>query len=516
MNKIALAVGALALSVAALAAVLCFGPREHAQGTGAEKPTSDKEGDPHPDREAVAALVKLTGARAGELAQAIRGVSAYPRRTREAILDVAQYSLKHRTLLADLARLRTEPDGDVDRALTTGGYEPDLQRAAALVLVEAPDTIDKMRERPELVRVVGEAWAAPPGRVLISGLLDAAAASQEKTRDVAADRWAGRLKADPKLKEQYIHLLRDYTHRVHADEHRDETLKSYHYGTYLTKDGAVVEDVPSPEVVNYALAVGPQYQAVAAALIRQYLDGANQDDYNAAVGGWYAANGESIPQSARQENSDYYALLQELAQLANTLASNASGTSTGSDGGTSTGSDGGTSSGSDGSGTSAYGGAVGVNSYGDSYQVGAAGTAASRLLAANAERFPKLADWAAKNPPPRGLPTDFTRLKPPFEPKELPKLPFEPPQGAPRQPFSDLMKATGPGERARTLPQAAANPFHVAGLPKAMPNPPASGSPQQVLRGAPSLGSQLSRAPMRMGGAWSPPRGPAPRVPIKK
>ena len=67
----------------------------------------------------------------------------------------------------------------------------------------------------------------------------------------------------------------------------------------------MVNDVPSPEVVNYASAVGSQYPQVATAIIQRFLGGQNQDDFNTAVGGWYAANGDSIPQSARQDNSDY-------------------------------------------------------------------------------------------------------------------------------------------------------------------------------------------------------------------
>lgn len=526
MNKTALAVCGLALSVAGLAAVIYYRTGDHPHGTApdlAAAGTHREGGQPRPQLpdlppDPFPALVKLTGAQAAEVDQAIRGVSAYPRRTRLAILDLAQATRKYPSLLDDLARLRTGSTAEVDEYLTSHDYSHELQRAAALVLVEAPDTIDRMKERPELVRVVGEAWSAPPGRLLITSLLDAAAAGQEKTRDAAADRWAARLKADPRLAEQFVTLLRDYTHRAHADDPEpDDSLKAYHYGTHLSKDGFVVDDVPSPEVINYALAVGPKYQAVAAALIQQFLDGANQDDYNSAVGGWYAANGSSIPQSARQDNSDYYELLQELAQLASAAAANAGGSSTGDSGtGTGSGNDSGTGSGSgNGSGNS-------VNSYGDSYNVNgnASGNTASRLLAANAGRYPKLSDWAARNPLPKEFrPPDFTRLKPPPEPKDRPpfpvgKLPFEPPSGGPRAPFADHLKAIGPAERGRPMPAGAKNPFHLASMPpKAMPKAPMV--PQQVFRGAPSMGQQLSRAPGRMGAAWAHPRGGAPRIPKK-
>jgi hypothetical protein len=459
-------------------------------GLSAQSPLPGKPPDKpplpgKPPPEAVAALIKLTGAKAADLHQAVRGVCVYPGRTRHAILDLAKYAEKYPKLLADLTKLRTGSAEAIDRYLTSNKYEPELQQAAAIVLVEAPETVERMQERPDLVRIVGIAWSTPPGRDLISAVLDTAASNQEKIRTAAADRWASRLKADPALMKQFIQLLEDYTRRTTAaDQQPDDTWQSYGYGAYKTKDGYVVNDVPSQEVVSYALAVGPQYNAVADALIQQYLSGQNQDDFNTAVGGWYTANGDLIPQSSRQNNSDYYDLLKELAALADAYNASGSGTGDGSGSG-------------DGSG----------NNSGNT----ASGNTVNNFLTAKPSDFPKLAEWAKKNPGPKlGQPSDLTRLKdgpgsgkPPIFGKDNPAKPSA-------SPFADRLKATPANDRARPMPQGAKNPFSIAarapvGAPKL------SGHPQQLFRANPSMGHQLSRAPVQMQTAWRPQGGGRPK-----
>jgi len=455
---------------------------------------------PAPPTEVTATLQKLTGAKGAELEQAIRGVAVYPARTRAAILDLANYAQKHPTLLANLAKLRSGPAAAIDRYLTSNKYEPELQQAAALVLVEAPETVERMQERPEMVKIVGAAWSTPPGRKLITAVLNAAAASQEKTRDNSADRWASRLQADPKLMQQYVQLLEEFTRKTtRAGQQPDETWQSYDYGIYKSKDGYVVNDTPSADVVNYILAVGPQYLAVSNAVIQQYLDGQNQDDFNDAVGGWYNTNGSSIPQSASQSDSDYYALLQELANL-NSAVSQQSGSG---------------DSGSSGSG-SGNSGSAGSGS-GNSGRSGAGAPRAS--LNANRARYPKLSNWQAKNPAPRlGSPANLTRLRDGARP-DAGKTPSDPlgTRGATRtasaSPFSDRMKATPAAERARPTPHAGQNPFNIASRSKGAA-PKSGGTPNRLFRGSPSMGQQLTRAPQQMGAAWRPRGGgsrPGPR-----
>jgi hypothetical protein len=525
-----------------------------------QPPLPPKPPPPPRPPEVMATLQKLTGAKGPELEQAIRGVAVYPARTRAAILDLASYAQKHPTLLADLARLRSGPPAAIDHYLTSNKYEPELQQAAALVLVEAPETIERMQERPEMVKIVGVAWSTPPGRKLITAVLNAAAAGQERRRNAAADRWASRLKADPRLMDQYTQLLDNYTRKTTpADQQPDDTWESSNYGTYQTKDGYVVNDVPSPELVNYALAVGPQYPQVAIAIIQQFLGGQNQDDFNAAVGGWYAANGDSIPQSARQDNSDYYDLLKELAALADALASSGSGTNPGTDSGGGSGTNPGTSSGG-GSGTNpgtssggssgtnpgtssggssgtspgtSSGGSSGTNpgtSSGDSGDFSGDfsgntfdGNTVNNFLGKNARNFPQLTDWAKKNPPAKlGSPADLARLK--NAPGDSGKT--APIMGRSAAPFSDRLKATPPTARARPVPHAGQNPFRIAdkstprpgtGKPKSTPRPgtgqPAR-PPQRVMRGTPSMSHQLTRAPSQMRAAWHPRSGgggPRPR-----
>ena len=448
----------------------------------------------------LAILQKLVGAKGAELDQAVRGVSAYPQRTRNAILDLAKHAEKHPTLLADLAKLRTATPAAVDQYLTSNKYEPELQHAAALVMVEAPETIDQMKARPDLVRIVGVAWSTPPGRDLISAVLEKAHAAQEKARSASADRWASRLKADPKLMQQYVQLLEDYTQRAHEGK-TDETWESYGYGVTKSKDGYVVNDVPSTEIINYALALGAQYQAVVSALIQQYLNGTNQDDYNAAVGGWYSTYGGSVPQSTQSSNSDYYALLQELSALAEAAYSNYTG----------------------GSG-SGYGSGGYSNGYGDSYGSGSGDTgsgdgntvnAVGNIIANNGNQYPKLTDWKAKNPAPKlGSPTDLSRLKD----GPLSKPPFDPGKGPNANPFTERLKGTPPNQRALPMAQGGQNPFALAAK-KPGPNvgggkPPAG--PQQMFRGSPPMGQQLARAQGQMKGAWRPPQGRGPGGPPKK
>ena len=439
-------------------------------------------GSPDP----LAALQKLTGAKRAELDQAVRGVAVYPAQTRAAILDLAQYSQKHPDLLKELAKLRNDSPEAIDRYLTSNKLEPALQEAAARVLVEAPETVEKMQERPDLVAIVGLAWSTPPGKKLISTVLDLAAASQEKTRNNSADRWARRLQADPKRMQQFVQLLEEFTQKTTpAGQQPDNTWQSYGYGFYKSKDGYVVNDVPSPDVVNYILAVGPQYLVVANAVIQQYLDGQNQADFNDAVGGWYNTNGSSIPQSTSQSDSDYYALLQELGNLANALTQQSGSGNSGSSGSDS----------------------------GNSGSSGAGAPGAS--LNANRARYPKLSNWQAKNPAPKlGSPANLTRLQDGPRP-DAGKTPFDPlgkkgPTKTPSaSPFSDRMKATPPGARARPTPHAGQNPFKIASRPKgAAPKP--SGAPKQLVRGSPSLGHQLTRAPRQMSAAWRP-RGGGPR-----
>jgi uncharacterized membrane protein YgcG len=386
-------------------------------------------GSPDP----LAALQKLTGAKRAELDQAVRGVAVYPAQTRAAILDLAQYSQKHPDLLKELAKLRNDSPEAIDRYLTSNKLEPALQLAAARVLVEAPEAVEKMQERPDLVAIVGKAWSTPPGKKLISTVLDVAAASQEKTRDNSADRWARRLQADPKLMQQFVQLLEEFTQKTTpAGQQPDNTWQSYGYGIYKSKDGFVVNDVPSPDVVNYILAVGPQYLVVANAVIQQYLDGQNQADFNDAVGGWYNTNGSSIPQSASQSNSDYYAMLQELGNLANALTqqsgsgnsgssdsasgnSGSSGSGSGNSGSSGSGSGNSGSSGSD-SGNSGSSGSDSGNSGSsgsDSGNSGSSGAGApGTSLNANRARYPKLSNWQAKNPASKlGSPANLTRLQ---------------------------------------------------------------------------------------------------------
>jgi len=518
MNKLVLGISVLALAICSLtlAIVLQMGQKGKEAGEKLEHigkeikdilpPKKDKKDpfakkDPPPDP--IPELTKITGAKKAELDQAIRGLAAFPSRTREAILDLAQYSEEHPTLLAELARHRKDSPEDLDKYLNGSKYEPELQWAAAVVLVEAPDTIDRMRETPELVRVVGKAWSTPPGRVLISTILDASATKQDTARNTAADRWSARLKDDPKAMQQYTQLVEDYTQRVHGgDEKADATWKTYHYGIHKDSAGYVVTDVPSTEVINYALAEGTKYQALVAALLQQYFNGANQDSYNAAVGGWYSANGDAIPQSTRDDNSAYYALLQELSQLAQALAQYASENSSGDTG----------SGSGDGSGS-------GSNGYGDSYSSYPEVNAAAAYVAANAARYPRLTDWRAKNPAPKlgspadqllpkdGLPKDpFPKL-----PKDdFPKLPKDKPPLDPikkptKTPFSDQLKNIPPADRARPAPEMQ-NPFDVAKLkPQPMGKQPEI--PHNLFRGAPSIGQQMTRAPMQMRSAWSPPRG---------
>jgi hypothetical protein len=437
--------------------------------------------------EALLLLQKLLGAKVADLDQAVRGMSAYPKRTRNAILDLAKAAEKNPTLLADLAKLRTEPAAAIDQYLTTK-LDAETRQAAAIVLVEAPDSIAQLQERPDLAKLVGAAWSTPPGRDLITSALDGAGAAQEKARSGAADRWTARLKADPKLMQQYAKLLEDYTAR-NAGDKVDDSWKSYGYGTYKTQDSYVVEDVPSSEVINYALALGSQYQAVVAALIQQYLSGTNQDDYNAAVGGWYANNGSSIPASTRESNSDYYELLRELADLAQAAYANYN---SGSDSGTG-------SSGGSGDGTGGY-----SNGYGDSYGSSAEANAASRLLAFNLNQYPKLANWKEKNPAPKlGALNDLPRLK--DNPGSKPPAELGPNS---KNPFADLMKNTPQDARARPMPAQAQNPFKLAAqTPKPNVNPKPTGAPQQLMRGNPPIGNQLGRAQGQMGSAFKPPRG---------
>jgi len=230
-------------------------------------------------------------------------------------------------------------------------------------------------------------------------------------------------------------------------------------------------------------------------VIQQYLDGQNQDDFNDAVGGWYNTNGSSIPQSASQSDSDYYALLQELGNLNNALSQQSGSGNSGSSG-----------SDSDNSGSS------GSNS-GNSGSSGAGVPGA--FLKANRARYPKLSNWQAKNPAPKlGSPANLTRLQDGPRP-DAGKTPFDPlgkkgPTKTPSaSPFSDRMRATPPGARARPTPHAGKNPFKIASRPKgAAPKP--SGAPKQLFRGSPSLGHQLTRAPRQMSAAWRP-RGGGPR-----
>ena len=449
-------------------------------------------GSPDP----LAALQKLTGAKRAELDQAVRGVAVYPAQTRAAILDLAQYSQKHPDLLKELAKLRNDSPEAIDRYLTSNKLEPALQEAAARILVEAPETVEKLQERPDLVAIVGLAWSTPPGKKLISTVLDLAAASQEKTRNNSADRWARRLQADPKRMQQFVQLLEEFTQKTTpAGQQPDNTWQSYGYGIYKSKDGYVVDDVPSPDVVNYILAVGPQYLAVANAVIQQYLDGQNQADFNDAVGGWYNTNGSSIPKSASQSDSDYYALLQELGNLANALTQQSGSGNSGSSG---------SDSGNNGS------------SGGDSGNSGSSGAGApGASLNANRARYPKLSNWQAKNPAPKlGSPANLKRLQDGPRP-DAGKTPFDPlgkkgPTKTPSaSPFSDRMKATPPGARARPTPHAGQNPFKIASRPKGAA-PKLSGAPKQLVRGSPSLGHQLTRAPQQMSATWRP-RGGGPR-----
>lgn len=442
--------------------------------------------------EALLLLQKLLGAKVADLDQAVRGMSAYPKRTRNAILDLAKAAEKNPTLLADLAKLRTEPAAAIDQYLTTK-LDGETRQAAAIVLVEAPDSIARMQERPDLIKPVGAAWSTPPGRDLITAALDGAGAAQEKARSGAADRWTARLKADPKLMQQYTKLLEDYTARTAGDK-TDDSWKSYGYGTYKTQDGYVVEDVPSSEVINYALALGAQYQAVVAALIQQYLSGTNQDDYNAAVGGWYANNGSSIPAETRDSNSDYYELLRELADLAQAAYANYS---SGSDSGT------GSSGSGSGDGSGGY-----SNGYGDSYGGSADVNAASRLLNANLAQYPKLASWKDKNPAPKlGALNDLPRLK--DNPGGKPPVELGPNS---KTPFADLMKNTPPDARARPMPVQGQNPFKLAAqTPRPNVGPKPNMAPQQLMRANPPIGHQLGRAQGQMGSAFKPPRGGGPR-----
>jgi len=463
-----------------------------------------------PSTDPLAVLQKLTGSSSADVLQAVRGLAAYPERTRRAILDFAAYSEKHPSLLADLERLRGGPSDAIDHYLTSNDLEPELQRAAAVVLVEAPETIDQMQERPEMVRTVGAAWSTPPGRQLISALLDAAAGSLAKTQSAAADRWAGRLKADPKLLTQYTHLLDEYTGKTTAaGQQPDDTWKSYGYGTYKADNGYVVDDVPSKDVINYALAVGPQYPAVAEALIQQYLAGSNSDDYNSAVGFWFAAYGSSIPQSTQDANSDYYALLQELSSLAAALASSGSGygdTGNGDLGAPGNGS-GNTGAGDNGAAGNGSGNNSG-NGSGDNVSV----NAPSNLLNANPSNYPKLANWAAKNPAPKlGSPSDLNRLKNP--PAGQSPLTGKSPIGSGAAPFSDLMKATPANQRALPSPKGSQNPFNIAGKPAAKPNlgQQPGGVPSQMFRASPSMSQQLTRAPAQMQAAWHPRPAAGPR-----
>ncbi|MBL8797000.1 MAG: hypothetical protein JNM56_24070, partial [Planctomycetia bacterium] len=340
----------------------------------------------------------------------------------------------------------------------------------------------------------GGAWSTPPGRDLITTILDGAAAAHAKARSAAADRWAARLKGNPKLMQQYTQLLEDYTHRTAGDT-ADNTWQSYGYGTYKSKDGSyVVEDVPSTEVIDYALAVGKQYQEVVNALIQQYLSGTNSDDYNAAVGGWYSTYGGTIPESTQQSNSDYYQLLQELAELAQQAYSDYnSGSGTGS------------GTGDSGSG---YG-----NGYGDSYDSGSGSgdggsvdvtNAANRLLNANLNKYPKLADWKNKNPVPKldGL-KDLSRLKD----TPLSKPPMEPGPNS-KNPFADRLKNTPLDARARPMSPQGQNPFALAAkTPKPNVNPKPPVQPQSLARATPPMGNQLGRAQGMMRSAWRPPAG---------
>jgi hypothetical protein len=422
--------------------------------------------------DALAALQKLTGAKRPDLEQAVRGVAVYPAQTRAAILDLAQYSQKHPDLLKQLAKLRNASPKAIDRYLTSNKLEPALQQAAARVLVEAPETVEKMRERPDLVAIVGLAWATPPGKKLISTVLDLIAASQEKTRDNSADRWASRLQADPKLMQQFIQLLEEFTQKTTPrGQEPDNTWESYGYGIYKSKDGYVVDDVPSADVVNYILAVGTQYLAVSNAVIQQYLDGENQDDFNDAVGAWYNTNGSSIPRSARQSDSDYYDLLEELGNLNNALSQQSGSGNSGSSG------------------------------------AGAAGA----FLKANRARYPKLSKWQAKNPAPKpGSPAKLTRLRDGPR-RDAGKTSSDPlgKKGSTRtpsaSPFSDRLKATPTGARARPTPHAGQNPFTIASRPKGAASR-SRGTPNRLSRGSPSVGHQLTRAPRQMGATWRPAR----------
>jgi hypothetical protein len=182
-------------------------------------------------------------------------------------------------------------------------------------------------------------------------------------------------------------------------------------------------------------------------------------------------------------------LLKELANLANALSQQS-------------GSENGDSSGSG----SGKGGSSGSDS-GKSRSSGAGAPRAS--LNANRARYPKLSNWQAKNPAPKlGSPADLTRLQDRPRP-DAGKTPSDSPgkKGSTRtpsaSPFSDRLKATPRGERARPTPRAGQNPFNIASRPKGAAAK-SGGTPNRLLRGSPSVGHQLTRAPRQMGATWRP------------
>ncbi|HEY1065134.1 MAG TPA: hypothetical protein VGE52_03460, partial [Pirellulales bacterium] len=83
-----------------------------------------------------------------DLGDAIRGVSLYPERTRTAILTLAKYAHDDPKLIGNIAALRSvKQPAEVDRYLASQKYPDELQYAAAVVLVDTPETLDRMLAR---------------------------------------------------------------------------------------------------------------------------------------------------------------------------------------------------------------------------------------------------------------------------------------------------------------------------------------------------------------------------------